>query len=505
MIQGTASTVGKSLLVAGLCRLFRQDGLRVAPFKAQNMSLNSYVTPEGDEIGRAQAVQAEAAGLAPHVDMNPILLKPEADTRSQVVLMGKPWRSLPAGTYYQHKGELWPAVTGALDRLRARYDLVLIEGAGSPAEINLRAGDMVNMAVARYAQAPVLLVGDIDRGGVFAALIGTLVLLEPEERALVRGLLINKFRGERALLDEGLAMLEERAGLPVLGVVPFLHGLAIAEEDGVYLEQPGQGVAAESLAGVDIAVVHLPHISNFDDFDALKLEPGVSLRFVTTPEALRGAQAIILPGSKNTLADLAWLRTQGLAEAIVARAQAGAAVVGICGGYQMLGRTLTDPHGVDGCGPGACMAGLGLLPVETTFCPRKHTYQVHARVLAGEGLFRQAAGSEVTGYEIHMGESRGGRPALEIVRRGSEQLAQPDGAVDPSGRIFGTYLHGLFDTPAFRRAWLESLGWRGSGEAFALRQVREAAYDRLAAALRESVDVGALYRLLDETRMKRET
>jgi len=495
MVQGTGSWVGKSLLVAGLCRLFHQDGLRVAPFKAQNMSLNSCATPEGHEIGRAQVVQAEAAGLAPHVDMNPILLKPEADARSQVVLMGRPWRSLPAGTYYQYRDELWPVVTGALDRLRARYDLVIAEGAGSPAEINLRQGDIVNMEVALYAQAPVLLVGDIDRGGVFASLLGTLMLLAPEERALVRGLVINKFRGDLNLLVDGLRMLEERAGVPVLGVVPYVHDLAIAEEDGVTPEQRG-GQPQATGTQVDIAAIRFPHISNFDDLDALKLEPGVTVRFVTTPAGLQGARAIILPGSKNTLADLAWLRGQGLAEAIVARAREGAAIVGICGGYQMLGRTLADPHGVDGCSPGTRADGLGLLPVDTLFYPQKRTEQARARVVAAQGFLTQVVGVEVAGYEIHMGDSRGAEPLFEIVQRGTQRVSEPDGAVSADGQILGTYLHGLFDTPTFRRAWLRNLGWQGDSQAFILRQVREAEYDRWAGVLRKSLDLPQLYRLV---------
>ncbi len=497
MVQGTASSVGKSLLVAGLCRLFRQDGLRVAPFKAQNMSLNSYVTPEGHEIGRAQVVQAEAAGLPPHVDMNPVLLKPEADTRSQVVLMGRPWKSVPAGTYYRHRDELWATVAAALDRLRARYDLVIAEGAGSPAEINLRPGDIVNMDVALHAQAPVLLVGDIDRGGVFAALLGTLMLLAPEERALVRGLVINKFRGDLALLTDGLRMLEERAGVPVVGVVPYLHNLAIAEEDGVYLENLGPAArsAAEAL---DIAAIQLPHISNFDDLDALQLEPGVRVRWVTEARALGQPRAIVIPGSKNTLGDLAWLRAQGLASAIGERARAGTAIVGICGGYQMLGNTLADPQGYDGGQAAEAVAGLGLLPVDTTFYGEKATHQARAQVRASQGWLAELVGGEVTGYEIHMGASRGGTPLFEIVERGPHAVSEPDGAVAAEGRILGTYLHGLFDTPAFRRAWLRSLGWQGdaSPAGLTLREVREAAYDRLAAVLRESLDVGRLYALI---------
>ncbi len=493
MVQGTSSAVGKSLLVAGLCRLFRQDGWNVAPFKAQNMALNSYVTPEGHEIGRAQAVQAEAAGLAPHVDMNPILLKPEAGGRSQVVLRGRPWQRLPAGTFYQHRDELWRAVTAALDRLRSRYDLVIAEGAGSPAEINLRPGDLANMEVALYARAPVLLVGDIDRGGVFAQLVGTLILLAPEERALVRGLVINKFRGDLALLGDGLRMLEARAGVPVLGVVPYLHDLGIAEEDSVCLEQPS--AASPAQGQIDIAAIRFPHLSNFDDLDALRLEQGVAVRFVSSSAALGQPDAIILPGSKNTLADLAWLRQQGLDRAILDRVQEGAAVVGLCGGYQMLGRAVRDPCGTDGGPAGGEMPGLGLLPVETVFRAEKHTWQATGHVCARAGWLAGVTGCEVSGYEVHMGETSGGDPLLELTRRSSE-ATQSDGAVSEDGRVFGTYLHGLFDTPGFRCAWLRSLGWQGAESGVSLRQAREAAYERLAGVLRESLDIGMLYRLI---------
>ncbi|MGQ9681956.1 MAG: cobyric acid synthase [Anaerolineae bacterium] len=496
MIQGTSSSVGKSLLTAGLCRLFRQDGLRVAPFKAQNMSLNSFATPEGLEIGRAQAVQAEAAGVAPHVDMNPILLKPEADARSQVVLMGRPWRSLPAGTYYRHRGELWPQVAAALDRLRARYDLVVAEGAGSPAEINLRPGDLVNMAVALHARAAVLLVGDIDRGGIFASLLGTLMLLADEERALVRGLIVNKFRGDLALFRDGVRMLEERAGVPVIGVVPYLRDLAIAEEDAVYLEQQRGGAIGSTGEGVvDIAAIHWPRISNFDDLDALTLEPGVRVRWVSTADALGRPHAIILPGSKNTIADLAWLRERGLAEAIIARAREGCAVVGLCGGYQMLGLSLYDPQGVDGTPAGTTACGLGLVPVRTTFAAHKHTHQARGRICCGQGFLRDIVGAEASGYEIHMGESHGGDPLFSLRRLGAS-TEHADGAVAQEGRILGTYLHGLFDMPAFRHAWLRSLGWQADAQDIEMQQVRQAAYDRLAAALRTSLDVPCLYRLI---------
>src|SRR5262245_58039095 len=368
MIQGTSSSVGKSLLTAALCRSFARRGVRVAPFKAQNMSNNAAVCADGAEIGRAQAVQAAAAGIEPTADMNPVLLKPEADSRSQVIVLGRPWQTLRAANYYRRKEELWPIVTAALDRLRAAYELVLIEGAGSPVELNLRHLDIVNMAVARHARAPVLLVGDIDRGGIFAQLLGTLALLEPEERALVRGLVVNKFRGDRTLFADGVRILEERGGVPVLGVVPHLPALAVPEEDAVALDsfipRPARG-------SIDIVVIRLPRIANFDDFDPLAAEPGVTLRYVQTPRELGAPHAMILPGTKSTIAELDWLRATGLADAIRDRVACGAAVVGLCGGYQMLGQMIRDPHGIEAA---AEVAGLGLLPIETIFAAEKATF-----------------------------------------------------------------------------------------------------------------------------------
>lgn len=494
MIQGTASSAGKSLLVAALCRIFRQDGVRVAPFKAQNMALNSFVTREGHEMGRAQVMQAQAAGLEPHVDMNPILLKPEQDARSQVVVMGKPWAVLAPGEYYRRKDELWTVVTAALDRLRAQYELVIIEGAGSPAEINLKGSDIVNMAVARYARAPVLLVGDIDRGGVFASLVGTMVLLEEEERQWIKGFIINKFRGDVTLLRDGLTMLEERTGVPVLGVVPFIRGLQIAEEDSVSLDEPWRKLPKPSPGfEVDIAVIRLPRISNFDDFDALSLEEGVQVRFVDGPEQLGRPQAVILPGTKSTVADLLWLRRVGLAEAICGLAQNGVPVVGICGGYQMLGHTISDPSGVESAA--RQVQGLGLLPVETTFETAKATYQVRARIETERGFFAEVKGQEIEGYEIHMGRSQGGEPAFRLLARGSQPVDALDGAVDARGQVFGTYLHGLFDNPNLRQAWLRSLGWEAAFSGLSMAQVREREYDRLAQQVRESLDMERIYRI----------
>jgi adenosylcobyric acid synthase len=496
----------------------------VTPFKAQNMALNSFVTREGHEMGRAQVVQAQAAGLEPHVDMNPVLLKPEQDARSQVVVMGKPWATLAAGKYYQRKSELWSVVTAALDRLRERYDLVVIEGAGSPAEINLRESDMVNMAVARYARAPVLLVGDIDRGGVFASLVGTMVLLEEEERRLIKGFVINKFRGDVALLHDGLTMLEERTGVPVLGVVPFIRDLQIAEEDSVALGEPlrrrcpelaeglrivlatGRFSTGEDALGlkavakpwqgceVDIAVVRLPRISNFDDLDALALEEGVQVRFVDSPDQLGYPQAIILPGTKSTIADLLWLRRVGLARAICELAENSIPVVGICGGYQMLGQTISDPNGVESAA--GQVEGLGLLPVDTIFEEVKATYQARARIETDRGFFAEIEGQEIEGYEIHMGHSRGGEPAFRLLGRGDQPVDVSDGAVDQRGQVFGTYLHGIFDNPNLRRAWLQSLGWDAAFSGLSMTEVREQEYDRLAQQVRESLDMERVYQIV---------
>ena len=499
MVQGTASSVGKSLLVTALCRIYSQDGLRVAPFKAQNLSLNSFVTAKGHEMGRSQVVQAEAAGIAPHIDMNPVLIKPEGDARSQMVVMGRPWQALPEMSHVERKQHLWEQVTAALDRLRSRYDLVVIEGAGSPAEINLRQSDIVNMAVALYANAPVLLAGDIDRGGVFASLVGTLVLLEERERHQVKGLVINKLHGDVRLLQSGLEMLEKRCNVPVLGVVPYLHGLHIAEEDSVALED---AAAVSPDGAIDVAVIRLPRISNFSDYDALPLEPGVQVRYVSDARELGRPDAVILPGTKHTLADLRWLYSRGLDRRIMDLARQGVAVVGICGGYQMLGREIADPLGVESAG-GERLVGLGLLPLATEFATAKTTHQVRAETLSGPGFLAMAAGTPVTGYEIHMGRSMRaegeGGPLFRLSHR--EAL---DGTIDAAGRVWGTYLHGIFDNTAFRRAWLQSLGWSPPDEDVDLSVIRQAAYDRLAAAVRASLDMPRLRRIIGLGRWDRE-
>jgi adenosylcobyric acid synthase len=458
MVQGTASSVGKSFLVAGLCRIFRQDGLRVAPFKSQNMALNAAVTPAGGEIGRAQAVQAAAAGISPHVDMNPILLKPEGQARTQVIVLGHVYGTLSAAEYEAHKLQLWPLVCDALARLRAQYDVVLIEGAGSPAEINLKACEIANMRVADAADAPVLLVGDIDRGGVFAALAGTLLLLDPDEQARITGFIINKFRGDPALLGDGLRQLEQLTNKPVLGTVPFLTDVHLPEEDSVALEdrhhQTSTFLAPDTL---DLAIPEIPYIANMDDFDPFESEAGVRIRYVRTAQALGQPHAILLPGAKNTLAALDFLDASGLAPRIVQLAHAGTPVVGLCGGYQMLGHWVADPYGIEG--EGGIRSGLRLLPVGTTLQPEKVVRQTQGRVVATNGILSAITGYRVEGYEIHVGrtaplDGADPSPLLDLLDTTGSHL---DGACDVTGRIFGTYLHGLFGSTAFRRAWLDTL------------------------------------------------
>jgi adenosylcobyric acid synthase len=472
MVVGSASSVGKSTLVAALCRIAARRGIRVAPFKAQNMSNNAAVTAEGGEIGRSTAVQAAAARIAPTVAMNPILIKPEGQLRSQIIVEGRPWQTLDALDYWQRKEQLWQVVTRNLDSLRAEYDLVIAEGAGSPVELNLKAGDIVNMRVARYAKAQTLLVGDIDAGGIFAQLLGTLMLLEPDELALISGLVVNRFRGERALFSAGVAILEQRSGLPVLGVLPWISDLGLAEEDAVALERGGPAGAS----GVRIAVIQLPAIANFDDFDPLASEPGVQLRYIERPEQLAGAAAAILPGTKHTLAARRWLHERGFDQAL---ASFPGALVGICGGYQLLGRRISDPLGVEGGGGSA--AGLGLLPVETIFEPSKRTVQVLA-----ESLAPWAQGLPLEGYEIHMGHSVAeppARPLARITRSGGQPSEQLDGATSADGRVWGCYLHGLFANEGFRRGWLRTLGWAGEGA-----PQRPDPYERLADIVEAELD-----------------
>ncbi len=457
MVQGTSSSAGKSLMVTALCHSFARRGISVAPFKAQNMSNNAAVCPDGSEIGRAQAVQAIAAGLEPCVDMNPILIKPEADSRSQVIVNGQAWRTLEARDYYPKKEFLWREVTAALDRLSEKYDLVIMEGAGSPAELNLKASDMVNMAVALYAQAPVLLVGDIDRGGIFAQLLGTYWLLPEEEQKTVRGFLVNKFRGDVSLFQDGIHILEERSHVPVLGVIPYIHDLQIPEEDAVALENISFETQ-RSTPGTDIVVVHFPRIANFDDFDPLDAEPGVNVRYVTSAAEVGNPSAIILPGTKSTVGDLKWLYDRGFDKVIRSYAQNGGTVVGICGGYQMLGESIHDAYGFES--QQKHTSGLGLLPIETIFVSEKETYQAHAQIKGGPDWLSDLEGQTVTGYEIHMGRTIGEKPWLEITSRNGEPCSIIDGSSNQEGNIWGCYIHGLFDNANFRRSWLSHLDWQ---------------------------------------------
>ncbi|WP_394825094.1 cobyric acid synthase [Pendulispora albinea] len=504
MVQGTASSVGKSIVCAALCRLFRQDGLRVAPFKSQNMALNAFVTPDGGEIGRAQAVQAEAARVVPTVDMNPILLKPEGDARSQVVVLGKSIGSLGAADYHTRKPELRTLVREALDRLRASHDLVVIEGAGSPAEINLKERDIVNMYVAQIADAPVVLVGDIDRGGVFAAFVGTMELLEPHERARVAAFVVNKFRGDIRLLEPGLRFLEERTRVPVLGVLPYVKQLRVADEDSVSLEER-RGRRRAKADEIEIAVVRLPRISNYDDFQPLEHEPGVVVRFVEHEGAIAGADLVVVPGTKSTMADLAWLRQSGLAAAIVARARRGEPVLGICGGCQILGETIADPHGVES--PETFAEGLGLLAFHTQFGREKRTSQVRARGARATFLCDPDApagpsGGDLFGYEIHMGRLARlphASGAFAVVARNGVADRDLDGDASGDGAVVGTMIHGLFENIEVRRTLLAHLrrrkGLPPPPPGTAVPSASDE-YDRLADVVRNNVNMDLLRRLV---------
>ena len=477
-IFGTGSDVGKSLVTAGLGRIFHRSGVRVAPFKAQNMSLNSFVTADGGEMGRAQVLQARACGLHPHVDMNPILLKPEADRRSQVVVQGTVWGSREAGSYFDAQTELAHYVRQSYERLAAQHELIVIEGAGSAAEINLRDRDIVNWPVAEMADAKVILVADIDRGGVFAQVIGTLDLLEPDERERVLGVVINKFRGDRRLFDDGVAMLEKRTGMPVLGVVPFVRDLTLDQEDSVTIES-GSTEAAFSADTVNIAVILLPRMSNFTDFNGLAAEADVALRYARAPEDVVGADVIILPGSKQTIQDLQYVRDKGFAAALASHVQARREMVGVCGGFQMLGKRIDDPHGVEG---GGQTEGFHLLPVDTELHPDKRTVQVTANVL----LPGMSGEEMVQGYEIHVGLTAryGGEPCFRILDEAGDR---EDGAMSADGAVWGTYIHGVFDDPAFRRAWLNRVRVR---KGLAPRPVAESmkVTQRLSSALDEWAD-----------------
>lgn len=541
MIQGTMSNAGKSLLVAGILRVLKQDGYRAAPFKSQNMALNSYITGEGLEMGRAQVMQAEAAGIEPQVCMNPVLLKPTSDVGSQVIVNGEVKGNYSAAEYFKHKKALIPDIMAAYHKLEEQADIIIIEGAGSPAEINLKADDIVNMGMAKLADAPVLLVGDIDRGGVFAQLLGTVLLLEKEERARIKGFIINKFRGDAKLLEPGPAMMYEKCGIKTLGVMPYLN-IQIDDEDSlseqlVYRNEEG---SRRGKRPIHIAVIKLPHISNFTDFNPLSQFPFVSLQYVERPEQLereavrisengRGcADLIIVPGSKNTIQDMKWLRESGMEAVILKQAARGSRIMGICGGYQMLGERIADASGVEGGGE---IRGMGLLPVTTLFREEKQRSRITGRVCrmspeeSGQiqGQVRHKAECQaisswqllrdipVSGYEIHMGESVYGRTEngewaipFSILEDGRE-----DGCVQ--GRVFGTYLHGIWENPEFAQKMMELLcvdrglsyetvtaEWEmddnpgiSSYQAF-----KETQYDLLAEAVRKHLDMNKIYEII---------
>ncbi len=488
MVQGTTSNAGKSFLCAALCRIFRQDGYSVAPFKSQNMALNSFITNEGLEMGRAQVMQAEAAGIEPSVRMNPILLKPTGDSLSQVIVNGRVYGDFTAREYFAMKKSLVPDIKNAFYSLADENDIVVIEGAGSPAEINLKQEDLVNMGMAAMADAPVLLCGNIDPGGVFASLYGTVKLLDEADQRRIRGLIVNKFRGDVTILEPGLRMLEELTARPVVGVVPYMR-LDLDDEDSLserFSQKAGSGAA-------DIAVIRLPHISNFTDFNPLQRMDEVSLRYVETPGQFGHPDLVILPGTKNTMGDLAWLRSVGLEEPIRRHAASGGAVVGVCGGYQMLGKHLSDPQGVE---TGGETEGLGLLPCETVFASGKTRTRTEGTVTYAEGVFSALKGALFTGYEIHMGKTTFEHPPFALL--GGER---PDGL--SFGNVFGTYVHGLFEKAEFVSRFVNCLlaakGLPPASSAVDWEKYKEEQYDLLASGVREALDMEKIYQILEKT------
>ncbi|WP_274422047.1 cobyric acid synthase [Blautia sp. XA-2221] len=495
MVQGTMSNAGKSLLAAGLCRIFKQDGYRVAPFKSQNMALNSFITEEGLEMGRAQVMQAEAAGIAPSVLMNPILLKPTNDVGSQVIVNGEVLGTMSARDYFKYKKKLVPDVMKAFETLAAENDIIVIEGAGSPAEINLKSEDIVNMGMAKMAKAPVLLVGDIDRGGVFAQLYGTVELLEPDERQMVKGLIINKFRGDKTILDPGVEMLEEKCRIPVVGVAPYLD-IQVEDEDSL----TDRFDRNQEIGQIDIAVIRVPRISNFTDFNPLESIPGVSLRYVKNVSDLKNPDVIMLPGTKNTMEDLQWLRESGMEALILKAAAKGTLIFGICGGYQMLGESLSDPYKVEA---GGTMRGMGLLPMDTVFAEKKTRTQVIGKYLDMEGDYRDLSGVEFTGYEIHMGEStwKSGAKASTWTKDGVTGQEKTEGTVFEN--VCGTYVHGIFDKEESALALIRAAGKKKGIDVSQMEGVdfaafKETQYDILAAELRKHLDMKKIYEILEE-------
>ena len=503
MIQGTMSNAGKSILTGGLLRVLKQDGVKAAPFKSQNMALNSFITREGLEMGRAQVMQAEAAMIEPSVRMNPILLKPTNDTGSQVIVNGEVTGIMSAAEYFRKKREYIPAILEAYHSLAAEYDVIVIEGAGSPAEINLKKDDIVNMGMAAMVDAPVLLAGDIDRGGVFAQIVGTIVLLEEEEKRRIKGTIINKFRGDKEILKPGLRMLEEKTKIPVCGVVPYFH-LDIDDEDSLterFSEKGGPGL-------LDIAVIRLPRISNFTDFAALEYRKEISLRYVDSPGNFGEPDAVLIPGSKNTIQDLLWMRQNGLEGKIIRHAKKGKLVFGICGGYQMLGESIYDPEGVEQKGE---IRGMGLLPVKTVFETEKTRTRVEGRFMKMEGILEEMTDVPMEGYEIHMGTTEyvnePATPLVDLVYEagtasvgGGVLTNRADGA--QSGNVYGCYVHGVFDSPeAAKGISAALLKWKGydvdMAETMDLKAYKESQYDLLADIIRENLDMKSIYEIIE--------
>lgn len=496
MIQGTMSNAGKSLITAGLCRIFKQDGYRVAPFKSQNMALNSFITEDGMEMGRAQVMQAEAAGIKPTVYMNPILLKPTNDIGSQVIVNGEVIGNMSARDYFEYKKNLIPDVMNAYHKLEEDYDIIVIEGAGSPAEINLKQEDIVNMGMAKMAKAPVLLVGDIDRGGVFAQLVGTVMLLEDDEKEMVKGLIINKFRGDKTILDPGIQMLEEKAGIPVVGVAPYMQ-IEVEDEDSLTERFNGN----QEVGVIDIAVIRIPRISNFTDFNPFESMDGISLRYVHSVGELKNPDMIMIPGTKNTMEDLLWMRQNGLEAAILKAAAQGKVIFGVCGGYQMLGESLADPFEVES---GGTIKGMGLLPMETVFEKEKTRTRVSGSIQEIHGVLNSLSGVKFEGYEIHMGATKlkdGGSHLSQISDSVKHTENKPDGAYKDN--VYGTYVHGFFDKEEVAKEVVRSLGrMKGidteeiTGVDF--QEFKETQYDILAAGLRQHLDMKRIYEILEE-------
>lgn len=493
MIQGTMSNAGKSLIATGLCRIFKEDGYKVAPFKAQNMALNSFITKEGLEMGRAQVTQAEAAGIEPSVLMNPILLKPTNDTSSQVIINGEVMENMSAKEYYRHKRKWVSEIKYAYDQLASEYDIIVLEGAGSPAEINLKENDIVNMFMAKLAKAPVLLAGDIDRGGVFASIVGTMQLFEPDERDLVKGILINKFRGDLSILQPGLDQLTQIIKKPVAGVIPYMH-LDIDDEDSL----TERFSKKEETGLVDLAVIHLPRISNFTDFNVLEAMPSVTVRYVDSPGKLGDPDMILIPGTKNTMSDLLWMRQNGLESCILKHAASGKPVFGICGGYQMLGKKLKDPFGVE---HGGEISGIGLLPSVTVFEEAKTRTRVSGTFQEVEGIFSDLTGVRFSGYEIHMGVSslEGGKMLSYIREDGG--CSRGDGL--SCGNIYGSYVHGIFDEEQVAGTIVSAL-MRKKGlsdkevGALDVMAYKNRQYDLLAEGIRKNVNMKMLYDIVEQ-------